>query len=194
MAPDVREREPVRHVARGLRTGDQRRAPTLVARHHARARRGAGAPVRPARRADCRGVARDLQRHRGSALPVGAGRRPRLNFYNTGPIYEKLISMGIDPTQIMREWGGQMAATSPRTQTPPNLRNAGILLTTGEAAGSHAVDLRTLAGAREHPRLRHDGRTSEAANASGTAKPARTPGPRPTPTARTCKATSPRRP
>ena len=62
---------------------------------------------------------------------------PRLNFYNTGPVYEKLMSMGIDPSQIMREWGGQMAATSPRTQTPPNLRNASLLLyNRGEGPGA----------------------------------------------------------
>jgi hypothetical protein len=53
---------------------------------------------------------------------------PRLMFYNTGPIYETLEKQGIDPAAIMKEWAGQVAATSPRTETPPNLRNASYLL------------------------------------------------------------------
>ena len=53
---------------------------------------------------------------------------PRLGFYNTGGIYETLARMGIDPATIMPEWAGQVAATSPRTETPSNLRNASYLL------------------------------------------------------------------
>ena len=52
----------------------------------------------------------------------------RLQFYDTGPIYDTLIKQGIDPATIMPEWAGQVAATSPRTQTPTNLRNASYLL------------------------------------------------------------------
>ena len=53
---------------------------------------------------------------------------PRLQFYDTGPIYDTLTKQGIDPATIMPEWAGQVAATSPRTQTPTNLRNASYLL------------------------------------------------------------------
>ena len=66
--------------------------------------------------------------HRRPALSVGETQDPRLLFYNTGPIYEKLAQQGIDPTPVMRDWSGQVAATSPRTQTPTNLRNASYLL------------------------------------------------------------------
>ena len=53
---------------------------------------------------------------------------PRLGFYNTGGIYETLTKLGIDPATIVPEWAGQVAATSPRTETPSNLRNASYLL------------------------------------------------------------------
>jgi hypothetical protein len=72
--------------------------------------------------------------------PMTQTQDPRLMFYNTGPIYEKLAEQGIDPAPIMRDWSGQVAATSPRTQTPPNLRNASLLLfSRGEGPGANPL-------------------------------------------------------
>ena len=53
---------------------------------------------------------------------------PRLGFYDAGGIHGALTRMGIDPATIMPEWAGQVAATSPLTSTPPNLRHASYLL------------------------------------------------------------------
>jgi len=54
-----------------------------------------------------------------------------LKFYHTGPVIRGLERYGDLTTpqaaQFMRDWAGQGAATSPRTQTPPNLRNASWL-------------------------------------------------------------------
>lgn len=55
-----------------------------------------------------------------------------MGFYSTGPVIRGLSDKGgLSPDQsrnFMRSWSGQGAATSPRTQTPPNLRNASYLL------------------------------------------------------------------
>lgn len=55
----------------------------------------------------------------------------RLKFYHTGPVIRGLERYGEmpvgDANEFMRNWSGQGAATSPRTQTPPNLRNSSFL-------------------------------------------------------------------
>jgi hypothetical protein len=55
----------------------------------------------------------------------------RLKFYHTGPVIRGLERYGEmpvgDANLFMRNWAGQGAATSPRTQTPPNLRNSSYL-------------------------------------------------------------------
>jgi hypothetical protein len=55
----------------------------------------------------------------------------RLKFYHTGPVIRGLENYGEmpigDANLFMRNWSGQGAATSPRTQTPPNLRNSSFL-------------------------------------------------------------------
>jgi hypothetical protein len=55
----------------------------------------------------------------------------RLPFYSTGPVLAGMsdkagLSPG-DALAFMHDWAGQGAATSPRTKTPPNLRNASYL-------------------------------------------------------------------
>lgn len=54
-----------------------------------------------------------------------------LPFYSTGTVLAGLVDKGLlSPGQaqtFMRDWAGQGAATSPRTKTPPNLRNASYL-------------------------------------------------------------------
>jgi len=54
-----------------------------------------------------------------------------LKFYHTGPVIRGLQQYGdmsvSDANAFMRDWAGQGAATSPRTQTPPNLRNSSFL-------------------------------------------------------------------
>jgi hypothetical protein len=54
-----------------------------------------------------------------------------LKFYHTGPVIRGLEQHGEmslpEANQFMRDWAGQGAATSPRTQTPPNLRNSSWL-------------------------------------------------------------------
>jgi hypothetical protein len=56
----------------------------------------------------------------------------RLKFYHTGPVIRGLQQYGGhdigEANAFMRDWAGQGAATSPRTQTPPNLRNSSYLL------------------------------------------------------------------
>jgi hypothetical protein len=56
----------------------------------------------------------------------------RLKFYHTGPVIRGLEQYGDMTTEganrFMRDWAGQGAATSPRTQTPPNLRNSSYLM------------------------------------------------------------------
>lgn len=57
---------------------------------------------------------------------------PLLKFYHTGPVIRGLEQHGELPLEganrFMLDWSGQGAATSPRTSTPPNLRNASFLL------------------------------------------------------------------
>jgi hypothetical protein len=57
---------------------------------------------------------------------------PMFHFYSTGPLPEELVKRGIlDPeaaNKFLYDWSGQVAATSPQTTTPPNLRNAMWLL------------------------------------------------------------------
>ena len=56
----------------------------------------------------------------------------RLKFYHTGPVIRGLEQYGgldtAGANMFMRDWAGQGAATSPRTQTPPNLRNSSYLM------------------------------------------------------------------
>jgi hypothetical protein len=67
-------------------------------------------------------LAQDLSRVKGEPLP----------FYATGPVIEGLADkaeLGVEgANKFMRDWSGFGAATSPRTKTPPNLRNAGFLM------------------------------------------------------------------
>lgn len=68
-------------------------------------------------------LAQDLSRAKdGGALP----------FYATGPVIEGLADkgeLGVEgANRFMRDWSGFGAATSPRTKTPPNLRNASYLM------------------------------------------------------------------
>jgi hypothetical protein len=64
--------------------------------------------------------------------PLVREQNPLLKFYHTGPIVrgiERYGEMGVpEANTFLRNWAGQGAATSPRTQTPPNLRNASYLL------------------------------------------------------------------
>jgi hypothetical protein len=63
--------------------------------------------------------------------PLVQAQSPLLKFYSTGPVIRGLERYGEapqGPVQFMRDWAGQGAATSPRTKTPPNLRNASFLL------------------------------------------------------------------
>jgi hypothetical protein len=64
--------------------------------------------------------------------PMVRSQSPLLDFYQTGPVVRGLAEHAVGDVpaanQFMREWSGQGAATSPRTQTPPNLRNASHLL------------------------------------------------------------------
>lgn len=86
-------------------------------------------------------LVKDLMAKGGGALP----------FYSTGTVLSGLSDKaGLSPEQavlFMRDWAGQGAATSPRTETPSNLRNASYLLWrqaqgdpfhfTGEGAGAN---------------------------------------------------------
>ena len=64
--------------------------------------------------------------------PLVEQQSPLLKFYHTGPVIrglERYGEMGVpEANTFMRDWAGQGAATSPRTQTPPNLRNSSYLL------------------------------------------------------------------
>jgi hypothetical protein len=55
-----------------------------------------------------------------------------LKFYHTGPVMSGLVQTGglklPEANLFMRDWSGQGAGTSMRTSTPPNLRNASLLL------------------------------------------------------------------
>lgn len=57
---------------------------------------------------------------------------PRLHFYSTGSVIQGLSDKGglslPEANQFMTDWSGQGAATSPRTKTPTNLRNASYLM------------------------------------------------------------------
>ena len=53
-------------------------------------------------------------------------------FYHTGPIVDKALSMGYTKEQVyewMREFADAYAATSPRTETAQNIRNATLVMT-----------------------------------------------------------------
>lgn len=67
----------------------------------------------------------------GAKMGEPGGYKP-MGFYSTGPVIRGLTDKGgLSPEQsqdFMRSWSGQGAATSPRTKTPPNLRNASYLL------------------------------------------------------------------
>lgn len=71
------------------------------------------------------GIAEDL-------YPMVKSGDPMLKFYHTGPIIrgiENYADMSVpEANTFMRDWAGQGAATSPRTQTPPNLRNSSYLM------------------------------------------------------------------
>jgi hypothetical protein len=64
--------------------------------------------------------------------PLVRSDSPLLKFYHTGPVIRGIERYGEmpagDAAQFMRDWSGQGAATSPRTQTPPNLRNSSFLM------------------------------------------------------------------
>jgi hypothetical protein len=64
--------------------------------------------------------------------PMVESDSPLLKFYHTGPVIrglERDAGMEVPgAVQFLREWAGQGAATSPRTQTPPNLRNSSYLM------------------------------------------------------------------
>lgn len=55
---------------------------------------------------------------------------PLLHFYHTAPVIRGIqrFMTQDEALQHMRNWAGQGAATSPRTQTPPNLRNSSFLM------------------------------------------------------------------
>lgn len=63
--------------------------------------------------------------------PMVETNSPLLSFYDTAPVMRGLqqhAGLSLDEAnQFMRDWAGQGAATSPRTQTPPNLRNSSYL-------------------------------------------------------------------
>lgn len=67
-------------------------------------------------------LAEDLRRVPGQPLP----------FYSTGTVLQGLMDKGglslPESQTFMRDWAGQGAATSPRTATPQNLRNAAYLM------------------------------------------------------------------
>jgi hypothetical protein len=83
-------------------------------------------------------LAQDLSRVKGKPLP----------FYATGPVIEGLADkaeLGVrGANKFMRDWSGFGAATSPRTKTPPNLRNAGFLMYR-DAIGDPLTPARQLA-------------------------------------------------
>jgi hypothetical protein len=64
--------------------------------------------------------------------PLVEQQSPLLKFYHTGPVIrglERHAEMSVpEANTFMRDWAGQGAATSPRTPTPPNLRNSSYLL------------------------------------------------------------------
>jgi hypothetical protein len=64
--------------------------------------------------------------------PLVKEQSPLLKFYHTAPVIRGIEKHGEmsaeEASQFMRDWSGQGAATSPRTQTPPNLRNSSYLM------------------------------------------------------------------
>jgi hypothetical protein len=72
---------------------------------------------------------------------------PAMPFYSTGPVLQGFSDIGglsiPDAVGNLREWAGSGAATSPRTQTPPNLRNSSYLLNR-RAAGDPLTPERQL--------------------------------------------------
>jgi len=64
--------------------------------------------------------------------PLVRDQSPLLKFYHTGPVIRGIENYGEMSTPeaagFLRNWAGQGAATSPRTSTPPNLRNSSWLL------------------------------------------------------------------
>lgn len=63
---------------------------------------------------------------------IQSGQYKPQQFYSTGPVIQGLIDRaGMSPPEanaFMSRWAGQGAATSPRTATPQNLRNASYLM------------------------------------------------------------------
>ena len=70
----------------------------------------------------------------GAALAKMIRDNPEANlpFYSTGTVLQGMQDIGgltpEESSDFMRHWAGQGAATSPRTETPPNLRNDAYLL------------------------------------------------------------------
>lgn len=64
--------------------------------------------------------------------PLVERQDPLLKFYHTAPVIRGLgqhADMSLaEANTLMRNWAGQGAATSPRTSTPPNLRNTSSLM------------------------------------------------------------------
>jgi len=64
--------------------------------------------------------------------PLVKRQDPLLKFYHTAPVIRGLgkhADMTLaEANDLMRNWAGQGAATSPRTSTPPNLRNTSSLM------------------------------------------------------------------
>lgn len=91
------------------------------------------------------GLAKDMR-----DAPSAKG-KPR-EFYYTGPVLEGMENKaGLSPGQareFMEDWSGQGAATSPRTKTPSNLRNASYLLYRAAQGDPLTAEKRALEGNR----------------------------------------------
>jgi len=74
--------------------------------------------------------------------PFTETNRELFKFYHTAPVIRGLERHGEmtlpEANSFMRDWAGSGAATSPRTKTPPNLRNASYLL--HERASGNPLD------------------------------------------------------
>jgi len=91
-------------------------------------------------------LADDIRPHLGSNTQ---------NFYNTGPVYEGLDRVGINPEDFMRNsLAPTYAGTSPRTNTLQNLRNASMieyLRGQGVPIDEHTYD--TLGNVKGYPMM-----------------------------------------